>query len=106
MRIFLFVASTSFMLEQLSSWYCIHCSTYIDGRLSGLGYCEPSSHIISTISPISFIPPFGNSLPYWLKVMLPYFEIHLTVPPSGIFMDVFASPLRFEQIIPASVIQS
>lgn len=34
------------------------------------------SHSASTTRPASFIPPTGNSRPYWLKVTLANFDTH------------------------------
>jgi hypothetical protein len=60
----------------LSSWYWIHSSVPTVGRSSAAGYFVAPSHISSTTTPASFIPPVGLSRPYWLKVRLPCFDVH------------------------------
>src|SRR5215204_783033 len=106
MRIFLSVAITSSTVLQLSNWYCIHCKTLKAGLSSGEGKRLSLSHISSTTRPFSFMPPVGNSFPYWLNVMLPYFETQLIVFPSCIGKEVFANPRKLVFTIPDPDTQS
>ena len=63
-RTFVSHATTSSMLAELSSWNWIHCSVGSATRRSGSGYTVSSSHMSSTTSPFSLMPPLGNSRPY------------------------------------------
>src|SRR5688500_5393209 len=97
---------TSSTVALQSNWYWIHWSVPTAGRSSALGYLVPSSHINSTTSPCSFIPPVGNSLPYWLKLKLPYLDTQLIVFPSFVFIEVFFNPRRLVNNIPSPDFQS
>src|SRR5688572_3706484 len=106
MRTFSELAITSDVVAAVSRLNCIHSSTSIAGRGSGDGYLVSSSHISSITSPASFIPPDGDSHPYWLNVTLPYLDVHAAGFFSVTSAETFATPRRFTNTIPSPIIQS
>ena len=90
-----------------SSAYCIHCSSLTTGRLSDGGYTVELSHMISTASPFSLMPPLGNSTPYWLNVKLAYFEVETAgMSPDENTRADLCSPRGFVTTRPAFSVQS
>src|SRR5688500_3491134 len=106
MRTFSALAITSDVVAAVSRLNCIHSSTSIAGRRSAAGYLVSSSHISSITSPASFIPPDGDSHPYWLNVTLPYLDVHFAGFFSFSSPDHFETPRRLTKAAPSPIIQS